>query len=592
MTSVGTALRTFVTLALPFFRSEDRWRARLLLAGVIVAELALVGVLVLVNHWNARFFNALEARQWDAFTAELVNFLVICACAIVAAMAQYFAGQALIIRWRAWLTHRYIGDWMREGRHYRMRFTAAEVDNVHLRIAGDILLFLQRTHELGTGLLGSVVALVSFAFILWGLSASTPLPLFGTDWSFAGWLVFLAIGYALTGTLIAHWIGKPLIPLNFHQQRTESDFRFAIARLNDNTEPVALQRGEAVERAELTRRFGALVHVWQALVNRQTRLTGFIAGYAQASTVVPLLVAAPAYLTGAIPLGALMQTAMAFQRVEGAFAFCIGMYSKLAEWAAIMDRLRQFELAVAAVDAHRGSARVEVIGGADGLAVEGLALTTPAGQPIARIASLDLVPGDRALIAGPSGSGKSSLFRALAGLWPLGRGTIRLPAGTDVLALPQRPYFPLGTLRQAVTYPTPPDAADRGAVDEALRAVGLATLIPRLDDTADWATILSGGEQQRVAFARALVARPKVLLLDEVASTLDEATARALYALVTTRLPATLILSIGRSAVLTDQHGHLFEMRLGADGVPVLVDPAALACPAPETRTEATILGR
>ena len=251
MSSVVIALRTFLMLALPYFRSEDRLRGRLLLAGVIAAELGLVYVAVIMTHWNARFFNALEQRSWELLTPELINLCGLVAGVAITTMSQYYFGQSLIIRWRKWMTERYVGIWMADARHYRINFVDQNIDNIHLRIANDVLLFVQRTHELGTGLLGSIVALLSFAYILWGVSAIMPLPLFGVDLSFPGYLICFALAFAAGGTLIAHYIGWRLIPLNFNQQRRESDFRFAIARVTDQAEPVALMGGEAVERREL-----------------------------------------------------------------------------------------------------------------------------------------------------------------------------------------------------------------------------------------------------------------------------------------------------------------------------------------------------
>jgi len=565
MDRVIVALREFLTLALPYFRSEDRWRARALLAGVIGAELGLVYVAVAVIQWNARFFNALEARDWVGFKRELLFFGLITLGAIVSTACQYYFGQTLQIRWRRWLTERYVAIWMAEGRHYRLRFVDNTVDNIHLRIANDVLLFLQRTHELGTGLLNSIVALFSFAIILWGLSASTPLPIFGTDWAFPGYLIWTALAYAGIGTAVAHLIGWRLIPLQFSQQRYESDFRFAIARVTDNAEPVALMAGEAVEREELRTRFWRLVRNWTALVQRQTRLIAFTAGYGHVSTVFPILVVSPAYLTGAITLGALVQAHLAFRRVEGAFAFCIGAYPKIAEWKAIMDRLAQFEAAMRVVDTHRdplaGIAFVPTPG--PDLTIDNLVVRLGSGEPIATVPAIKLAPGEGLLVSGQSGSGKSSLFRALAGLWPLGDGAIKLPETGRVLALPQRPYFPLGTLRQALAYPTLAESVDDIALRDAMAAAGLIHLVSRLDEEAEWATVLSGGEQQRVAFARALIAKPSVLLLDEAVTTLEEAEADTLYRMLAERLPGTIVISIGRAALLAPLHARAIVL----DGV-------------------------
>ena len=555
-------LRTFLSLTLPYFNSEERWRARALLAGVVAAEFGLVYVAVAVNTWNARFFNALEARNWNAFTDELVVFCFITLGAVIAGVSQYLFGQTLQIRWRRWMTDNYVSLWMAKGRHYRVRFVDETIDNIHLRIANDVYLFVQRTHELATGLLGSVVALASFAFILWGLSATTPLPLFGVDWSFPGYLVWTALLYAAIGTLIAHWIGWRLIPLNFNQQRYEADFRFAIVRAADHSEPIALMRGEGEERTELRRRFGNLVRNWTALVHRQARLTGFIAGYSHVSTVFPTLVVSPAYLAGAIPLGTLVQAGLAFQKVEGALAFCISSYSKLAEWKAIMDRLSQVKAAMVKVDAHEGAPGTIVVVPSQGsnLEVSDLVVRLANGTPIAHVPRLSLPPGGRVLLTGPSGAGKSSLFRALTGLWPPGEGQVALPKDADVMAMPQRPYFPLGTLRQALTYPIPVGQVPDTAVRSAMAAVGLGHLAARLDEEVDWAVMLSGGEQQRVAFARVLLRRPAVLMFDEPVSTLDDAAGRELYRMLIERLPDTIIMSIDRRGVLREFHSETIEM--------------------------------
>lgn len=366
-------------------------------------------------------------------------------------------------------------------------------------------------------------------------------------------------------------IGWRLIPLNFNQQRFESDFRFAIVRAADHSEPIALMKGEPVEREELRHRFANLVGNWTRLVATQTRLVGFIGGYAQASTVVPILIVSPAYLAGLIPLGSLMQAALAFPKVEGAFAFCISSYGKIAEWKAMVDRLSQFEDAMQAVDASRARTTgvIKVTRQAkDEVDVADLSIRLPDGAEIGGFPSLALKAGDRVLITGPSGSGKSTVFRALTGLWPAGVGEVSFPADGDVLVMPQRPYFPLGILRTAITYPRLDDEVDDASIIAALEEVGLPHLASRLDEEADWSVLLSGGEQQRVGIARALLRKPNVLLFDEPVAALADASGRDLYRMLLDRLPDAVVMTIDRREVLREFHSQVVELAASTRGLP------------------------
>ncbi len=547
-------LRTFVALAAPYFRSEEKWRARSLLLGVIVAEFGVVYALVAFNHWNAYFFNAVQDRDWEDFRHALFLFGGIVLWTAIATMAQFYFGQTLILNWRRWMTEQFVNRWMADGRHYRMRVLGHDVDNTHLRIANDILIFMQKTHDIGYNLLGSMIALVSFSYILWGISSVAPLVAFGVNLSFPGWLFWIAFAYAVSATLIAHVIGKPLIGLNFNQQRFESDYRFAITRAWDHSEPVALMRGEKIERQALATRFGNLVQNWTRLIRRQAGLTFFTSGISQFSLALPTIVMSPAFFMSAIPLGSLMQGALAFQRVDFAFGFLMHFYAKIAEWKASMDRIVQLDAALSAVDEPQKTGQISLDDHHEGaLDVENLVVTLPSGVAIAALDKLSLRPGDRTLIAGASGSGKSTIQRALAGVWTLGKGKVALPHD-DVLAMPQRFYFPLGSLKSVITYPTPANEVDDARLKEVLNQVGLSHLAERIGEEAEWGSMLSGGEQQRVAFARAILRDPAIALFDDSTSNLDGDATKQMYQALDKYLPRAMVISLARTDALRTLH--------------------------------------
>jgi len=576
MTRLREMLRDAWTLIRPYWFSEDRWAGRGLLLVVVVLNLFIVYINVLLSKWYNLFYNSLQDKDFAAFSSLLIRFSWLAGLFIVAAVYQIYLNQMLQIRWRRWLTERYLGAWLTDGAYYRMQLTSGETDNPDQRISDDLRLFVTGALSLSIGGMRAVVTLVSFLGILWGLSGSVTLPI-GAGVTLPGYMVWAALAYAIAGTWLTNLIGRPLVRLNFNQQRYEADFRFSLVRFRENTEGVALYKGEADEMRSFRERFGSVVRNWWDIMRQQKRLTWFTSGYGQAAIIFPILVAAPRYFRGEIPLGALMQTSQAFGQVQDSLSFIITSYTDIAEWRAVVLRLLGFERALARV---RADAAVEGVrhgtGAAGALSLDRVNLALPGGRSLMEGVSFDIQPGDTTLISGPSGAGKSTLFRAIAGIWPFGRGEIRLPRDGRVLFLPQKPYLPIGTLREVVSYPTPPAGLADGALREALQVVGLPELAARLDETAHWALALSPGEQQRIAFARALVQRPDWLFLDEGTSAVDEETEARLYSLLRERLPGTTVVSVGHRSTLRAFHTRRLIVTPNGTG-PAYVEESAPA---------------
>lgn len=556
MENIRSTITTVWGIAAPYFRSEDKWIARGLLAAVIVIELAVVGINVLFNKWNNTFYNALQERNLDVFTYQLAYFTVLAAIFIALRVYQLYLNQWLQIRWRRWMTDRYLQGWLSDANHYRMQLQGDAADNPDQRIAEDTQLFIDRTLTLGVGLLSAVVTLASFVVILWQLSEQAPLHVFGNELSIPGYLVWAALIYAIIGTVLTHLVGHPLVGLNFGQQRFEADFRFNLVRARENAEQIALLRGEPVERNRLNWRFQRIVENWMAIMVRTKKLTALTATYSQASIIFPYIMVAPAYFAGKLQLGGMMQTASAFGSVQDSLSFFITAYRTLAEWQACVARLAGFETAIAQGKALKTSASSIAMqsGTGNAIALEGVQLTLPNGKPLVSADHFSFRNGERTLFTGPSGSGKSTVFRAIAGIWPFGKGAISIPAQSSLMMLPQRPYFPVGALQDAVAYPARATAFGAPAIAEALTAVGLPALATRLDEDGHWNRTLSLGEQQRLGVARALLHRPQFLFLDEATASLDEPSEAALYRLIEQKLPDTTVVSIGHRSTLGAFH--------------------------------------
>jgi putative ATP-binding cassette transporter len=571
-TFVSRLFATFAViwrLAHPYFFSEDRRAGRILLASVILIELSLVGINVMINRWQNTFYNALQDRNWDAFAEQLLIFLLLAGTYVVLAVYQLYLQQWLQIRWRAWMTRRYVDHWLAGSNHYRMQLVGDAVDNPDQRIADDIRLFAEKGIWIGIRVLSATVSFLSFVVILWGLSADAPLQLFGYDVSVPGYLVWAALIYAVIGTALTHWVGKPLINLNFMQQRYEADFRFNLVRVRENSEQIALLKGEPAEDARLQHRFSFVINNWNAIMSRTKRLTMLTASYTQASTVFPFILVGPAYFAGKIQLGALMQTASAFSSVREALSIFVDVYRELAEWRAVVARLDGFDAAIAQAQANAAKPAIKVTARneAEAITIEDLLVRLPSGQPLVTADKLTIEPGgDSMLVTGPSGAGKSTLFRTIAGIWPFGSGAIRVPAGARVMVMPQRPYFPVATLAEAVSFPDAPGTFDSAQLGDAFAAVGLPNLAGRLDEEAHWNRVLSLGEQQRLAIARALLQRPDFLFLDESTASLEEDAETALYMLLKTRLATTTLVSIGHRAGLASFHDRQVALVRDGDG--------------------------
>jgi vitamin B12/bleomycin/antimicrobial peptide transport system ATP-binding/permease protein len=557
VTGFISTLSTIARLAVPYFQSEDRWPGRILLASLIAIQLSLVGIAVLLNAWYNKFYTALGERNWDVFMEQLLYFCLLAAAAVVLEVYQLYLNQWLQIRWRRWLTRRYLANWLEGATHYRMQLFGDAADNPDQRIADDVRLFIERTLTIGVGLLGAIVTLASFVMILWTLSAAAPAQIFGISVTIPGYLVWAALIYAILGTTLTHLIGSPLVRLNFNQQRFEADFRFNLVRVRENSEQIALLGGEKAESESLLTRFGRVVANWHLIMSRQKRLTFFTTTYTRFALVFPFIVASPAYFAGAMQLGGLLQTAGAFNSVETALSYFINVYRDLAEWRAVIARLDGFDRSI---DVARAAAAASVAPGETvhpaktGLTIEGMSVQLPTGAPLVTTEDLFIKAGERTLITGPSGCGKSTFFRAVAGLWPFGKGTVAVPRGSKLMMLPQRPYFPIGTLEDAVCYPSERGTFTPEVVSEVIEAAGLPALARRLAEEAHWNRILSLGEQQRLAVARAILQAPDYLFLDEATASLDEQSESKLYKLLHERLPRATIVSIGHRSTLFAFH--------------------------------------
>ncbi len=557
-------VRDLIFLARPYFTSEERWSALSLLVLVIAVTLGLVWLEVIFNEWYGRFYTSLEKKDEAVFFREMKVFALLAFIFIAMSILEFLVQQGLQLRWRRWMTRRYLALWFTHRAFFRVELERS-ADNPDQRIADDIRTFIENSVTLTLGLLSAIVTFVSFVIILWTLSGPLTFALAGSPVTIPAYMVWAAIIYAFVGTGLAHLVGRPLIPLNFRKEKVEADFRFELVRTRENAEAIALYNGERHEEPALRERFGHVLDVWWSVIKVRTRLAAYSATYTQLATIFPYFVAGPRYFAGAITLGVLVQIASAFSQVQRSLSYFISYYRLLAEWRAQMHRLRGFNEAVTAAAAASGGPML-VVDKTAGIAAESLTLALPDGRKLVENVDLSFAPNTRTLVMGPSGSGKSTLFRALAGIWPFGSGKVRVPEAGRSLFLPQKAYLPIASLRDTVRYPDPATAADDDAVRDALRAVRLGHLEDRLDEVAHWGQRLSPGEQQRLAIARALLYKPDWLFLDEATASVDEDVEKLLYGLLRERLPDTTIVSIGHRPSLKQWHDTILALRRDESG--------------------------
>lgn len=561
-------------LTKPYWLSEERWVARGLLLAVVSLTLFQIYLSVQLNQWSNDFYNAVQEKRAEDFWALIKYFSFLASVFIASAGYNLYLNLNLQIRWRRWLTTNYLDDWLGQRIYYRMELKNYGTDNVDQRIQEDLRDFASLTLSLTLDLLGNIVTLVAFSTILWKLSGAFSLEILGTTVAIPGYMMWVALIYAVIGSWLTHRIARPLSGLNFNQQRFEADFRYSLVRLRENAEGIAAYAGEQDEKRALLARFSNVWGNWWQLMKYRKSLQWFQSGYGQIAIIFPYLVVAPRFFSGAIQFGQIFQTASAFGHVQGALSWLVDTYDRIALWHATVLRLTTFhhaiEQASAAASSHQGIALTS--GSTDEFDLSAVQVNLPDGRALLSAAGVSLRAHENALLTGPSGTGKSTLFRAIAGIWPFGTGRITVPPRARGMFLPQKPYLPLGTLREAVAYPAATMGFSDAQIRTALLDVRLEDLIAHLDEAGNWAQRLSPGEQQRLAFARALLNQPGWLFLDEATSALDEDTERRLYQLLSERLPQTTLISIAHRASVSAYHRRHLALQREGTGPAQLAD--------------------
>jgi vitamin B12/bleomycin/antimicrobial peptide transport system ATP-binding/permease protein len=575
--SGGGLAKDLYRLFRDMLRGRSGWPVARLVLAIIVVLIGNMFGQVRLNEWNGAFFDAVEKRNSVAFLNQLIVFLIIIAALLALVVAQTWLQERLKIRLRERLTHTLFDVWLKPARAYQLGHVGPSGSQADQRLQEDCRLFSEFTTELGVGMLQAFLLLVSFLGVLWTLSSYASFEFEGREIVIPGYMVWVAVTYASIGSGLTWLVGRPLIRLNTERYAREADLRFAIVRVSESAESVALYSGEPDERRNLNSFLNAVLLSTRRLSGALARLTWITSGYGWLAIVVPILAAAPGYFSGRLSFGEMMMVVGAFNQVQAALRYFVDNFPKIADWRSAVLRLTGFRQA--ALDLDRiaiGSRRIELCNHPDGwLSFESLSIALNDGSIIIEEATAEVRTGERVLIIGASGSGKSTLFRAIAGLWPWGSGVIRTPPANDMMFLPQRPYLPLGSLRSAVCYPAGPDAFDDSMVKAALHRAGLHDFASALDRAERWDRSLSLGQQQRVAFARVLLHKPRWVFMDEATSALDDENQASMLAIFEQELGSASVLSIGHRPGLDKFHTRTLHIRKTDEGAVLLALPVS-----------------
>ena len=556
-------------LITPYWNSEEKKSARLYLAAIITLTIAAVYMTLLLNEWFNSFYSALQNYDSGAVYRGLLRFTGLAFAHIAFAVYSYYLQQRLALRWRKWMTKNYLAKWTGQQMYYRLEmFSQGTADNPDQRISEDINLFTARTLSFMSGLLRSATTIVCFIFVLWNLSEVLSFSAAGQEIHIYGYLVWTALAYSVFGTWITHKVGHRLVSLNYLQQKLEADFRFSMVRLRETAESVAFYNGAAKEESFLSNRFMTLLRNTLFIIKKQKQLSWLTNSYAQIAIIFPFVVAVPRYLSQNISLGGLMQIANCFGKVQDAMSYFVDVYASLAEWQSCAERLLSFDRHIAAIEKETEEKSGSLVREEtpDRLRLTDVTISVPAmdenkrTREIISSASCTIKSGEHVILKGPSGSGKSTLLRTLAGFWPYVKGHISMPAPSEIMFIPQKPYIPMGTSAEAASYPL--ETADEEILSPLLVECGLSHLMEKTDTEADWSHILSLGEQQKLAFVRVFLRKPKWVFLDEATSAMDEETEEKMYRLLTA-LPGTTVISIGHRSTLDKWHNRVLRIENG-----------------------------